>query len=114
MSKKDKLTYEQCRQQIAARYKDQVTSLEKENRQLKSENDNLKENLRKAEERIRILTEHNERLLEFMDVPPEDMEKVMNSLQRNAELQDSISGIMNVTKRMMPGLFGAFSVFSGM
>lgn len=130
MANKQKIRINQVREKIAHDYKDrlnqkdqQIQALAEENKNLRRENRELKEKITAAEELQRMNSEWLERMQEYVNMTPEEMENVRKSLASSAEMRKTMSDAARVFGFMesnlqsispvLSSIFGLFDTAKG-
>lgn len=95
------MNHEQIRQQVAKRYKDKIRTLEEDNRKFKQMYLEEKYKREELESELQMKNEWIERLLEFTDMTPEQVQRACKS----RESVKAFADIINMMSKVTPGLF---------
>lgn len=88
---KNKVKVEEIRQEISKRYKDEIAGLKSELKETRIENNQLKDRVRELEGEIDSLKDWVSRMQEFVNMEPEEFQKMLENERKRSELDDSMS-----------------------
>ena len=103
---KSKIKTEEIRQEFAKKYKAEISELKSELKETKIENSKLKDKVRELEGLLSERDEWVSRMQEFVNMEPEQFQRILENENRRKELDDSFSNF-----RMLFGnIINSFSV----
>lgn len=93
--------YEKIREEIAKKYKARIYELEAENKKLKETSDSLSKYVENMETELSEKRDHIARLLEYMDMSPEDLELAKKRAEVMGKLFDVDKVIGGISKQFL-------------
>lgn len=98
------IAFEKERARMRHNYEEKLASLQKELDITKQENENLQNHLKKLESALQEKEEWISRLLEYMDLPKEDVKVIIQKEKQHAELYQKMDSLFDKTNSFL-GLY---------
>lgn len=98
--KRQKSAKEKAFENERVRYRRTIRSLEDEIKTKDSTIKEQKDRILELEEELRIKDEWNERLLEFMDLPEEELERLIAERKAKSEITECLHGVESIFSQL--------------
>ena len=92
---KDKLTLEKCRQEMAKKYKSEISELNIEIKRLRDENSELRDKISNYESEMLTMKDWLERMQEYTNMDQKDLEDLIASEKAKGEIDKAMSRLIN-------------------